>query len=197
MLPKFYSGTADRCLIVGRFCEWHPKVNDDYVVPGEGKDIIANPGLEQKPPKNPLYNMLMAEIAATFGKDEPSKGGMGWKTMWGHYGTYGALVNRMRTVNEGNAGVWAAEQLKNPERMQWFRERNVNPLNYKEVLDYYQSRRNKATKLILQTVKATEQRISDMPNVKEQLKGKPFKINMLDPDEPGISAERAAEQATE
>lgn len=38
MLPKFYAGTADHCLIVGRFCEWHPKLDED-VVPNEGNDI--------------------------------------------------------------------------------------------------------------------------------------------------------------
>src|SRR5205823_4705395 len=39
MLPRFYAGTADHCLIVGRFCEWHPNFTD-YVVPDEGKDIV-------------------------------------------------------------------------------------------------------------------------------------------------------------
>ncbi|HXN76128.1 MAG TPA: hypothetical protein VN876_05800 [Gemmatimonadaceae bacterium] len=39
MLPRFYIGSADRCLIVGRFCEWHPNLNG-YVVPDEGKDIV-------------------------------------------------------------------------------------------------------------------------------------------------------------
>ncbi len=38
MLPRFYVGPADHCLIVGRFCEWHPK-GRDYVVPEEGNDI--------------------------------------------------------------------------------------------------------------------------------------------------------------
>jgi hypothetical protein len=38
MLPRFYVGTADHCLIVGRFCEWHPNLKD-YVVPDEGKNI--------------------------------------------------------------------------------------------------------------------------------------------------------------
>ena len=38
MLPRFYSGTATHCLIVGRFCEWHPNLKD-YVIPDEGKDI--------------------------------------------------------------------------------------------------------------------------------------------------------------
>jgi hypothetical protein len=38
MLPRFYSGPADRCLIVGRFCEWHPNLRD-YVVPEEGNEI--------------------------------------------------------------------------------------------------------------------------------------------------------------
>jgi len=39
MLPRFYVGTADHCLIVGRFCEWHPNLKD-YVVPDEGEDIV-------------------------------------------------------------------------------------------------------------------------------------------------------------
>jgi len=39
MLPRFYTGQASHCLIVGRFCEWHPNLKD-YVVPGEGKNII-------------------------------------------------------------------------------------------------------------------------------------------------------------
>lgn len=38
MLPSFYIGAADHCLVVGRFCEWHPDLGD-YVIPDEGKDI--------------------------------------------------------------------------------------------------------------------------------------------------------------
>ena len=38
MLPRFNIGTADHCLTVGRFCEWHPD-SQDYVVPEEGNDI--------------------------------------------------------------------------------------------------------------------------------------------------------------
>ena len=37
-LPRFNAGPAEHCLIVGRFCEWHPNIQD-YVVPEEGKDI--------------------------------------------------------------------------------------------------------------------------------------------------------------
>ncbi|HJP85657.1 MAG TPA: hypothetical protein VJ852_06685 [Gemmatimonadaceae bacterium] len=41
MLPRFYIGTVDQnhCLIVGRFCEWHPNLKD-YTIPDEGRDII-------------------------------------------------------------------------------------------------------------------------------------------------------------
>jgi len=39
MLPRFYIGGAEHCLIVGRFCEWHPNLSD-YVVPDEGKNIV-------------------------------------------------------------------------------------------------------------------------------------------------------------
>ena len=39
MLPTFYAGAAEHCLIVGRFCEWHPNLKED-VVPEEGKNIV-------------------------------------------------------------------------------------------------------------------------------------------------------------
>jgi hypothetical protein len=39
MLPRFYTGTTDRCLIIGRFCEWHPPYHEENVIPEEGKDI--------------------------------------------------------------------------------------------------------------------------------------------------------------
>ncbi len=38
MLPRFFAGTAEHCLVVGRFCEWHPNLKD-YVIPDEGDDI--------------------------------------------------------------------------------------------------------------------------------------------------------------
>jgi hypothetical protein len=38
LLPRFYSGTADHCTIVGRFCEWHPDLRG-YTIPDEGDDI--------------------------------------------------------------------------------------------------------------------------------------------------------------
>ena len=38
LLPRFYTGIADRCLIVGRFCEWHPRT-EDKDVPEEGENI--------------------------------------------------------------------------------------------------------------------------------------------------------------
>jgi hypothetical protein len=138
----------------------------------------------------------MQEMEKTFSKDEPKKGGIGYKSMWGHYGVYGQLVSRMRTVDDGNAGEWVSKQLNDPENMRWLRERNVNPLDYKAVRNYYQTRRNDATKKILQTIKATEQRFDENPEIQALLKGKPFKINMLDPDEPGLDKERMEEQST-
>src|SRR3954469_17321158 len=40
MLPRFSSGPAEHCLIVGRFCEWHPLTPDD-AIPEEGDGIRA------------------------------------------------------------------------------------------------------------------------------------------------------------
>ena len=38
MLPRFYVGSSNQCLIVGRFCEWHEDLQDRDV-PDEGNDI--------------------------------------------------------------------------------------------------------------------------------------------------------------
>jgi len=38
MLPRFYTGEAHHCLIVGRFCQWHADYSA-YVIPDEGKEI--------------------------------------------------------------------------------------------------------------------------------------------------------------
>jgi len=161
--------------------------------PQEEKDLLGNPGLDQKPPRNPLYGMLMKEIETTFNKDEPKKGGIGFKAMWGQYGVYGQLTARMKTVNEGNAHAWVAKQLEKPELMQWLRERNVNPLDFRDVTAYYQSRRNKVTQQILQTIRATEQRLSKQPEVQKILKGEPFRVNMLDPDKLGLNKDATGE----
>jgi hypothetical protein len=39
MLPRYYAGPAEHCLIVGRFCEWHPRFQDYSAIPDEGKEI--------------------------------------------------------------------------------------------------------------------------------------------------------------
>jgi hypothetical protein len=39
MLPRYYVGPPERCLIVGRFCEWHPRFQDYFSIPDEGNDI--------------------------------------------------------------------------------------------------------------------------------------------------------------
>ena len=38
MLPRFYIGAPDHCLIVGRFCQWHANLSA-YVIPDEGSNI--------------------------------------------------------------------------------------------------------------------------------------------------------------
>ena len=38
MLPRFYTGSMEQCLIVGRFCEWHSNLQD-HDIPDEGNDI--------------------------------------------------------------------------------------------------------------------------------------------------------------
>jgi hypothetical protein len=161
--------------------------------PSMAKNTLGNPGMQQAKPTNPLYELMMSEVEKTFIKDEPKKGGVGFKSLWGQYGIWGQLANRMRTVHGGNDGPWIAEQLSKPDDLQWYREHGVNPLNHKEMKDFYNTQRNSVTQTILQTIKATEQRMNENPQVKELMKGKEFKIWMLDPDDPKLKEERAEE----
>ena len=163
----------------------------DYAaeIPPNTGGLIPNPGLPQPKPKNPLYELFMDEMQNTFVKDDPKKGGIGYRSMWKRYDTFGALVSRMRTVDAGNIGAWTAQQRGNPELQDWLRERKIDPFNFDQVRNYYQTQRNNTAQRILWTIQATEQRIDKLPEVRQQLGNKHFKVNMLDPRTPGIQPE--------
>jgi hypothetical protein len=151
--------------------------------PENEKDIIWNPGMPQPKPQNPAYNVAMTEIAKTFGADNPDDGGIGFKSMWTNYKVYGNLVNRMRTVYEGNASAWAAEQAKDASLVKWLRDRQVNPYDYNQVRNFYQARRNDAAQKILYVIKATEQRLDKDPRVRAALPpGQVFRLKDLNPN---------------
>jgi hypothetical protein len=170
-------------------------IAEDYMgdlPPADEGWLQDNPGLPQPPPKNPLYGMLMQEIYNTFKKDVPSKGGAGFQSMWRYYQIYSTEVSRMRTVHYGNSGAWVAEQLKHPKTMQWLRSHKVNPLNFNAVRKFYIAKHNEAATKILRVVRATEQKLDQLPEVRKQLgPGKQFTIDMLDPRTPGMDASEA------
>lgn len=155
--------------------------------PNDAKDRISGVGMGQKPSKNPLFDMFIGEMKKQFNTDQPEKGGKGFRSAWKRYGAYGALVNEMRTVDDGTAGAWFKQQEKYPKRMQWLKDQGVDTTDYKKVQNFYQARHMETAKMLLSTIKATEQKIDAMPNVRQMLGDKKFTIEMLDPYKTGLT----------
>ena len=159
--------------------------------PADG-DYVPNAGQNQPEPKNPLYKMMMGELKKTFETDVPSKGGLGWKTMWKSYMEYGSLVARMKTVNRGDEGQWLADH-NNPNNKdalgktpEFLRAHGVDPTNFRQVRDFYAANHYAVANTMMKTIRATEQRIDAMPQIREMLKDRHFTMDMLDPNELGI-----------
>jgi hypothetical protein len=155
--------------------------------PAERNGKIPNPGISLAEPANPLYKMMMNEMEKTFNKDSPAKGGIGYRSMWKHYSIYTQSLKRLSTVTDGNSGAWVKEQDSKPKTVEFLKGNNVNPYDYRAVKDFYNHRRELTGKMILDTINATEQRIDQMPNIRQMLgPEKHFTIQMLDPDKPGL-----------
>ena len=160
--------------------------------PPANGDKIPNPGMNQPEPKNPLYKMMMGELQKTFEKDMPSKGGIGWKSMWKEYMKYGSLVARMKTVNRGDEGQWVQSH-NDPNAKDalgdtpaYLLDHGVDPTNFRQVRDFYAANHYEVANAMMKTIRATEQRIDAMPNIRALLKDRHFTMNMLDPNELGI-----------
>jgi hypothetical protein len=160
--------------------------------PPMDRDKIPNPGQNQPEPKNPLYKMMMGEMEKTFGRDIPSKGGIGWKSMWKDYMKYGSLVARMKTVNRGDEGQWIQSH-NDPnnkgalgETPAYLRAHGVDPTNFRQVRDFYAAQHYQVANTMMKTIRATEQRIDAMPNIRQLLGDRHFTLEMLDPNDIGI-----------
>jgi hypothetical protein len=159
--------------------------------PADG-DYVPNPGQNQPEPKNPLYKMMMGELKKTFETDVPSKGGLGWKSMWKDYMEYGSLVARMKTVNRGDEGQWLQSH-NDPNNKgalgktpAFLRAHGVDPTNFRQVRDFYAANHYQVANTMMKTIRATEQRIDAMPEIRQLLGNKHFTMDMLDPNELGI-----------
>lgn len=151
-------------------------------------DMIPNPGLPKDLTKNPLWNMTIKEISKTFDED----GTVGYKSMWKNYSTYSQAVRRMYAVNTGNEKEWIREYYKeNPAMPKFLEKHGVDPQDFRAVKDFYNLQRQKTGQQILYAIKATEQRINKNPQVRQLLKGKEFKVEMLNPNKEGIDTGEA------
>ena len=98
----------------------------------------------------------------------------------------------MYAVNTGNEKEWIKEYYKeNPEMPKFLEKHGVDPTDFRAVKDFYNLQRQKTGQQILYAIKATEQRINKNPQVRQLLKGKEFKVEMLNPNKEGIDTGEA------
>lgn len=150
---------------------------------------MPKPGLPQPPPRNPIYLLAMDLIHQKFKIDVPTRGGGGFPSMFRMYGQYGAAIDSMRNVNDGNDAVWRASQDRwTPEMLAAMKEAKVDTNNFRDVRNFYINKRNQLSTRIFHYIKEAEKDITNMPGMKQLLGGKPFTLEMVDPYKDGLQA---------
>lgn len=140
-----------------------------------------SPGVYQPEPTNPLFKAFAAQLNNRMQRDDPEEGGFGYKSMWRRYSDYTTVVQRLARVNEGNAGVWQLELLKNKPMLDYLKENKVDYKNPREVRNFFVVKRQQTAKMIMNSIKAVEQEFNNMPEIKQMLGGRPFRIEDMDP----------------
>lgn len=145
---------------------------------------LLNPGLAQPGPvPSPAYHAAMIEMENLFKRDDPSGDLAGYKVMFSMYGKYSAAINNLRNVNTGDNRIWLDdEKYRDKEEARIMSEKGINPRDHDEVLGYYLDQRNRLSKQILSYIKAAEEKIDNLPEVRQSLgPDKHFTIKDADP----------------
>lgn len=142
-------------------------------------------GLRQPPPTNPLYIKFMKEIRDTFKKDDPTTGGVGYRSMWRRYADLGTQIQGMRNINTGNYVTWQKQLAKMREDLPWvdeyLNEYKVDTKNPQAVRSFFERQRQDVARHLLFSIRGVEDKLS-----KEV--GRPVKIEDLDPYSKGGSS---------
>lgn len=155
--------------------------------PPMGDKGVMHAGLTPDEPKNPLYKEFMTQMEEQFKKDNPDKGGIGYRSLWKHYSMWSQEVKRLNSVNYGNSYAWVQEQNSKPEMLDYLKKNGVNPYDFFAVKNFMNYNRGKVGGVILNTISAVEQKFNNDPRVQQFMKGKKFTFDMLDPDKEGLS----------
>jgi hypothetical protein len=140
---------------------------------GEGMPA-ESPGLDQPKPTNPLYLEYIKRFRDAVKKDDPEKGGMGYRSLWRRYGDVSKALQLTRNVNAGNYVTWQAQLEQRPEIKQYLDTYNIDHKNPNTVRNFFQQQRQTIMRQLLFAARGIEEQMS-----KE--KGVPIKIEDLDP----------------
>jgi hypothetical protein len=136
---------------------------------------LEQPGLRQPTPTNPMYKQIMGEVHNRITKDDPAKGGIGYKSLLQRYSKTTKELRQMQNISDGNHAKWQQHLNSNPEVVEFLEQNNVDKTDRRAVASFYESIRQNAAREILHTLKQVEK------DVGEKLGKKDFKIEDLDP----------------
>jgi hypothetical protein len=133
------------------------------------------PGLKQPTPTNPMYATVMKEVHNRITKDDPAKGGSGYKSLMQRYSKTTKELRQMANISHGNHAKWQEHLNSNPEVVEFLEQNNVDQTNRRDVQSFYEQIRQNAAREILHELKQIEK------DVGEKLGKKNFQIEMLEP----------------
>jgi len=167
---NYYRQWIDQAGLVGRE-KPRSKAGEEYATKIYGpKPPRESAGINQPKPTNPLFNQFMGLVHDKFGRDLPSRGGIGFLSAMDRFAMYNTHLQRMRKVDEGNMVTWQKQIEAEPEQLQFLRDNNINPKDIKAVRNLYERKRQDLARTILHNIKAVEDEISQQAGRKVTLK---------------------------
>lgn len=134
----------------------------------------SQPGLDQPPPTNPLYDQFVSALYLKFHKDSEKTGGIGFKSLWDRYRDLSDALVGMRNINMGNMVTWHQQMEQRPDLLQFLKENNIDSNDAYAVRNFYERKRQDAARVILFQIRDVENQFS------QQL-GQPVKLEDLQP----------------
>lgn len=134
----------------------------------------GNPGLNQRPPDNPLYIEFMNEFHNRFMKESPTavkgedQGGVAFRSLWRNYGTATQKLERLKNVNFGTYDRWQREM--DPEARTELEQNGVDTTDRREVVNFYRRQQQDALRVINYVRRSTEYIMSQRAGQEIRLK---------------------------
>jgi len=135
-----------------------------------------SPGLPQPKPENPMYREAMGMVHDALAKDDPSKGGIGQRSLWQRYSRATKVLNTMKHISAGNIATWQ-QRMDTPEYAEvkeYLQHNRVDTKDPMAVASFYEQQRQNTAREIMLNFDKVEAQLSAKY-------GKKVKIRDLDP----------------